>query len=368
MSDVGGYTIDPQILNLFQQAAGSRTGAGRVADNLDSIYLAYLSGGLNPQTLVGSGGVGGGSSELMDNWASDPNPAIQQVIEHIRSGTDPYRLSSFVDAVIANNTKDVQDLGLQPDDFKSLALNMNKQYSGESDSSGSSGSKGRTNFAKAGFSNPLDTYDASNAPLNDAAVQFIMQQQQLGQQGAKDFVGSQQKVSRTFDKLEETPELMSREYSGDRLARLFEKGVPMGRYATGSGLWSGAIRASLANWLDSQNGPVTEAALNKKIKEFRPTSGPEIDQKMYDKAIKEIKGKVSSQEAVNVSTDTSSAAFQDFRRQIDASRRAAFKQNEAGRQEMATRQGAADAANAAGQTPFGDEIKKRLALLASLGK
>lgn len=368
MSDVGGYTIDPQILNLFQQAAGSRSGAGRVANNLDDIYLAYLSGGLNPQTLVGSGGVGGGSSELMNNWASDPNPAIQQVIEHIRAGTDPYRLSSFVDAVIANNTKDVQDLGLQPDDFKSLALNMNKQYSGESDSSGSGKSKGGTNFAKAGFSNPLDIYDASNAPLNDAAVQFIMQQQQLGQEGAKEFAGAQQKVSRTFDKLKETPGLMSREYSGDRLAKLFEKGVPRGQYAHGTGLWHGAIRTSLANWLDSQDGPVTEAALNKKIKELRPTSGPKIDQKMYDKAIKEIKGKISSQEAVNVSADTNSAAFQDFRRQIDASRRAAFKQNEAGRQEMATRQGAADAANAAGQTPFGDEIKKRLALLASLGK
>lgn len=368
MSDTGGYQIDPELLNLFQQAAGSRSGAGRVANNIDDIYLAYLSGGLNPETLTGSGGVGGGSSQLMNNWSSDPNPAIQQVIEHIKAGTDPYRLASFVDAVIANNTNDVQDLGLQPEDFKNLALAMNKEYSGDSSSSGGKGSGKGTNFAKAGFSNPLDIYSASNAPLNDSAVKFIMEQQNIGSQASKDFAGSQQKVSRTYDALNENPELMTRDYSGQRLAKLFENGGESAKYATGSGLWRGRIRASLANWLDSQKGPVNEVELNKKIKEFRPTSGMDIDKKMYDKAIKDIKNKISQNEAVDTNVDVNSAEFQDFRKQIDESRRASFKQGEASRQEKATRQGAADAANAAGRTPFGDEIKKRLALLASLGK
>lgn len=359
--------MDQELVNLFLQSAGSPSGASRTTNLLDDILLAYIAGGMNPQTLVNNN-VGGGSSRLMQNYMSDPNPAMQQVIQHIQQGTDPYRLSSFVDSVVSNNSDAVTQLGFQPSDFKNLALAMNREFTG-TDSSGGSSSRGGSgqagfDFAKAGLSNPLDVYDVTNAPLNDEAINFISEQRKLGTAADKDFSSSSQKASLAKTALEDAPGVFARSYDKDRLASLAlqERGKarPSGR---------GAIATTeLINWIKEQEGEVTQKELNKKIEEFRPPSYAAVDTESYNRFSSGLKKKVPKSVVSSTDVDVNSKQFQEFRRQIDASRRAAYKSQEAGRQEMATRKGAVQAANAAGRTPLGDELKSRLGLLAKLKK
>lgn len=358
--------MDQELVNLFLQSAGSPSGASRTTNLLDDVLLAYIAGGMNPQTLVNNN-VGGGSSRLMQNYMSDPNPAMQQVIQHIQQGTDPYRLSSFVDSVVANNTDAVTQLGFQPSDFKNLALAMNREFTGTDSSGGSSrGGSGQAgfDFAKAGLSNPLDMYDVTNAPLSGDALNFISEQRKLGTAADKDFSSSSQKASLAKTALEDAPGVLTRSYDKDRLASLAKKETERVRPSG-----EGAIATQrLINWIQEQKGEVTQKELNKKIEEFKPPKYLGSALMTYNDVSSGLKKKVPKSVVSSTDVDVNSKQFQEFRRQIDASRRSAYKSQEAGRQEMATRTGAVQAANAAGRTPLGDELKSRLGLLAKLKK
>lgn len=318
--------MDPELLNLFIQASGSPSGANKTEDLLMSTLIGYITGGLNPQTISGQGGIGGGSSQLMNNYANDPNPVMQQIIQHIQQGTDPYRLSSFVDALSASNPEDVTALGFQASDLKNLALAMNKEYTGDSSgSSGSSRSKSKQfDFSKAGLSNPLDLYDAFTLPLNQEANDFITKQREAGSKAEDEFKTSSQSARLLGKKL--LAKKGVRKYDESEADKLFEKQIKQNMTSMG---YTG--------------GTATE-----EIKEFEDTLS---------------RGKITS-----VRPDVNSPEFWKWRKEVEKARKAAYTSQESKRQEMAVRNSALQAANEAGRTPLADELKTRLAALSLLKK
>ena len=363
--------MDPEVLAAFLQASGSLSGAGKTEDLLMSQLLGYILGGLNPETVAGVPG-GNGSSRLMANYASDPNPAMQQVIQHIQQGTDPYRLSSFVDAVVGENPEAVADLGFQPSDFKNLALAMNREFSGTSDGGSSSRSSGGSsgggfNWAKAGFSNPLDLYDITNVPLNQDAIDFISKQRQTGSDAEKKYTESAQRARGVVTNMKSKPGVLFREYNPQEAARVFDDVLGSAQTQKSSGgMWMSKL-SGLANWLKEQDS-VTEEELNKKIdsavgslhKAYQPEAG-----RAAEKIKKELKtGRATS----SAKADINSPEFWKWRKQVEEARKNAYTAQEADRQEMAVRESAVQATKDAGRTPLGDELKTRLSSLAKLRK
>ena len=358
--------MDPEVLRLFLQTSGSLGGAGKTEDLLMSQLLGYILGGVNAETFAGTGT---GSSQLMINYANDPNPAIQTIIQHIQQGTDPYRLSSFVDSVTAEYPNEVADLGFQPADLKNLALAMNKEYTGSStgSSGGSRGSGSGFNFAKAGLSNPLDLYDLATVPLNADATDFISKQRETGSAAEKEAKESAQRARGIISDMKSKPGKMFREYNPQEAARVFDDVLGSAQTAKSSGgMWIGKI-SGLANWLKKQDS-VTEEQLNKELdkavgslnKAYQPEAG---------KAVEKIKKELKTGKAtMSAKADINSPEFWKWRKQVEDARKNAYTAQEAGRQEMAVRESAVEAAKAAGRTPLNDELRTRLSGLAKLRK
>lgn len=361
--------MDPEVLRLYLQTSGSLGGAGRTEDLLMSTLIGYITGGLNPETISGQGGVGGGSSQLMKNYANDPNPVMQQIIQHIQQGTDPYRLSSFVDALSASNPNDVADLGFQTSDLKNLALAMNKEYTGDSGgSSGSSRSKNKQfDFSKAGLSNPLDLYDAFTIPLNQEANSFIANQREAGSKADKEFKTSSQSSRMMARDMESKPGKMYRDYNSKEVANIFDEVMGSGLTpGKGNGNWVGKVSA-LGQWLDKQD-TVTEEQLNKEIKNLRGGVN-KYYLKFFDNAVGKAKEKIDTGRATSTAkADVNSPEFWKWRKEVEKARKAAYTSQESKRQEMAVRNSALQTANEAGRTPLADELKTRLAALSLLKK
>jgi hypothetical protein len=355
--------MDPELLKLYLQAAGTPSGASRTNDLIGQLLFGYISGGMNPDTLVGQGSAG--SSQLMQNYMNDPNPAIQQVIQHIQGGTDPYRLSSFVDSLVGKMPTEVADLGFQPADLKNLALAMNKEFTGE-DSGGSGrsgGSRGGTgfNFSKAGLSNPLDLYNIANVPLSAEASDLISRQRAEGERGSREFDVSSQKARSARRVMEEKPGLASRTYDGSNLYDLMNR-------INGVRTWNPGtmrLRSRISQAVSENNGVADDAklkkAFNQTMKEVDKSYRPQV-QALFEKTIKAAK----TTAVTKTNLDVNSPEFWDWRKNIENARKAAYNEQEAARGEMAVRQGALDAANKAGRTPLNDELKGRLSTLAKL--
>lgn len=362
--------MDPEVLRLFLQTSGSLGGAGKTEDLLMSQLLGYILGGINPETIAGTPG-GTGGSRLMANYANDTNPAMQQVIQHIQQGTDPYRLSSFVDAVVAENPEAVTELGFQPSDFKNLALAMNREFSGTSgggsSSKGSSGSGGGFNFARAGLSNPLDLYDLATVPLNADATDFISKQRETGGAAEKQAKESAQRARGIISDMKSKPGKMFREYNPREAARVFDDVLGSAQTAKSSGgMWIGKI-SGLANWLKKQDS-VTEEQLNKEL-DKAVGSLHEAYQPEAGKAVEKIKKELKTGRAtMSAKADINSPEFWKWRKQVEEARKNAYTAQEAGRQEMAVRESAVQAAKDAGRTPLNDELRTRLSGLAKLRK
>lgn len=365
--------MDPELLNLFLQAAGTPSGASRTNDLLSQVLFGYISGGLNPDTVVGQN-AGGGSSRLMQNYMQDPNPAMQQVIAHIQGGTDPYRLSSFVDSIVGQMPTEVSDLGFQPSDFKNLALQMNREFTGTASSGGSGGgSSGGSNqagfnFGKAGLSNPLDVYDIYDAPLSGEATDLISRQRKEGERGSKEFKTSSQKASLARRKIEEAPGQTYRTFNPELFNETF---MDVGARLHG-GSWTpgeSAVRGAIARYIRENDGVADEAGIRRaaaqEIENGDMYGGyKEGARKLVDKVMKEAKKKA----VTSVNVDVNSPEFWAWRKNVENARKAAYNEQEAARGEMAVRQGASDAANKAGRTPLNDELKSRLSTLARLQK
>ncbi len=364
--------MDPELLRLYLLAAGSASGVGRTNNALDDALFGYISGGLNPDTVTGQN-VGGGSSRLMQNYMQDPNPAMQQVIAHIQGGTDPYRLSSFVDSIVGEMPTEVSDLGFQPSDFKNLALQMNREFTGTAGSGGSgggsSGGSNQTgfNFAKAGLSNPLDVYNLTNVPLSAEATDLISRQRSEGERGASEFKSSSQKARLARQKIEDIPEQTFRTFDPE----LFKDTLnDVGSSQQNPGGWSVGeqqMRRAIARYISENDGVADEAGIRKAAqKAIDDMYGGyrEQSRRLLDKTIKQAKKTA----VTNVNVDVNSPEFWAWRKNIENARKAAFVEQEAQRGEMAVREGALDAANKAGRTPLNDELKGRLSTLARLQK
>jgi hypothetical protein len=361
--------MDPELLKLYLEAAGSVSGASRTNNMLDQALFGYISGGINPETLIGQN-AGGGSSRLMQNYMQDPNPAMQQVIAHIQGGTDPYRLSSFVDSIVGEMPEEVTQLGFQPSDFKNLALAMNREFTGTSGSGGSSSggsSQAGFNFAKAGLSNPLDVYDVTNAPLSAEAANLISRQRAEGERGAKEFKSSSQKASIARSKMENAPGRTYRTFD----AELFKDTLnDVGSSQQNPGGWSVGeqqMRNAIARYISENEGVADEAGIRKAAQgaiDDMYGGYREQSKKLLDETIKKAKKTA----VTNVNVDVNSPEFWAWRKNIENARKSAYVEQEAARGEMAVRQGASDAANKAGRTPLNDELKSRLSTLARLRK
>jgi len=144
---------DLELLLQFLEASGTSSGVGRTLNNLDNPLLGLITGGFDPMTLPASGG------RDWSRYAGNPEyPQVQQVIAEIQAGRDPYQLSSYVDALTASGA----DLdGFQPDDFKNLAMNLQKEYGG--------GEQGDW-LRKAGFGSPLEQYTSETVPMDEASM------------------------------------------------------------------------------------------------------------------------------------------------------------------------------------------------------
>jgi hypothetical protein len=358
--------MDPELLRLYLLAAGSASGVGRTNNALDDVLFGYISGGLNPETIMGQN-AGGGSSRLMQNYMQDPNPAIQQVIQHIQAGTDPYRLSSFVDSLVGEMPTEVANLGFQPADLKNLALAMNKEFTGQESGGSNGSSQAGFNFAKAGLSNPLDVYDITNAPLSEEATDLISRQRSEGERGAKDFESSSQKARLARKKIEETPGQTFRTFDPE----LFKDTLnDVGSSQQNPGGWSVGeqqMRSAIARYISENDGVADEAGIRKAAQSAIDEmygGYREQSRKLLDKTIKQAKKTA----VTNTNVDVNSPEFWAWRKNIENARKAAFVEQEAERGEMAVRQGASDAANKAGRTPLNDELKGRLSTLAKLRK
>jgi hypothetical protein len=360
--------MDPELQQLFLLAAGTPSGASRTNDLLSQMLFGYISGGINANTLTGQGSAG--SSRLMQNYMQDPNPAMQQIIAHIQGGTDPYRLSSFVDSIVGEMPDQVTDLGFQPSDLKNLALQMNREFTNTTGSGGSGGSGGGYgqsgfDFAKAGLSNPLDVYDITNAPLSDEAMGLISRQRKEGERGAKEFESSSQKARSASRAMEDKPGQVFRTFDTDAFNKALNR---VGSGVENPGGWSVGetqMLDAISRYIDENEGVADEAgirkAANKAIQNMYGgyRSGA---QNLLDKSLKEAK-KTS---VTSVDVDVNSPEFWAWRKNIENARKAAYNEQEAARGEMAVRQGALDAANKAGRTPLNDELKGRLSTLARL--
>lgn len=361
MSDL---SYDPELLNLFLQSTNSPSGANRTLNLLNSELLGYLSGGFNPMTQVG----GSGSSPLMRTYESDPNPVMQQIIAHIKGGTDPYRLSSFVDDLIGGNTTEVANLGFQPEDLKNLAIAMNKEYTGTGGGGTSSrgSSKGGFDFAGAGLSSPLDVYDETNTPMTPATQKLLQEAMGRSSKVSEQMASAKDRSRKAKSELgpmfgkkfntKELVEFLKNDPEGKLIAK--ESGVDFQKVDPETGEiygWKtsrdrGGSMWNPLSWVDDAITNVSRTAeiiakqnvMGGKPKYIENKVGygkPEDPQKLY--------------EYEQAQLDEAALRDQEFKAQ---------------KMEEAVKRGIARAMRDSGRTPLGDELKQRLALVAKLNK
>jgi hypothetical protein len=168
MSDLG---MDPEIVNLYLQAKGSK-GDTSFLNTLNNPWLTYLAGAYDPMSQQV-----GGTGTLWSSYASNADyPVVQDIMQKIQGGADPYYISSYIDGLVANGT----DLnGFQDADLKGLAKGLYNEYTGKGSGSSKGGGGNNANWwAKAGFRNPTDVYTTADVPLN-ADIRKMMVEQQL---------------------------------------------------------------------------------------------------------------------------------------------------------------------------------------------
>lgn len=354
--------MDPELFNLYLQSVNSTSGAGRLEDLLYSPMLGLISGGFNPLTLAGSDA---GSSPLMSSYMSDPNPVIQQIIQHIQQGSDPYRVSSFVDDLMANNEDQVTQLGFQPEDLKNLAIAMQKEYSGGGTSGGSGSSrskKGGMNFAGAGLSNPLDVYDATNTPITGEAAKLL----------SKAMAGSE-KISQlkgeTSDRLRKSKEglgpLFGKKFNSKELVDWLKSSPEGQRLAAESGVDFSKVdpeTGEVFGWRTSRDSGKSpwdpRSWIDDAVTNVSRTAEIIAKQNIMGGKPKTIEDKVGYGKPSDPYK-----LYEYEQAQLDE---AALRDQEFKNDKMkeAVMRGVARAYQESGRTPFGDEMKKRLTLLA----
>jgi hypothetical protein len=147
--------MDPELMQLFLSAKNSDTGAAGLLKLLTSPQLQLLAGQYDPLAAQG------GSAGLTQRYASDPTPAIQQMMQQINSGIDKFALSSYVDSLAGQG---VDTGSFQIDDLKSLG----NALIAERDGTGPKGSKNA-----GGLRNPTDLYTTADVPVSQSNIQAL---------------------------------------------------------------------------------------------------------------------------------------------------------------------------------------------------
>lgn len=153
--------MDRELLRLYLQAAGSRSGTSRVSKNLQDPILGVLSGSYNPMADMASGGGG----ELWNTYSQMSDPDLSAVLSLIQGGGDKYQVSSAVNQLYGANPKAFSGLGLQPEDVDALTRDLQKEYS--------SGGGKQSWWEEAGLSSPVEAYALETVPLAGKAAQRV---------------------------------------------------------------------------------------------------------------------------------------------------------------------------------------------------
>lgn len=204
MSDLG---MDPEIMNLYLQAKGNKSDTSFL-NSLNNPWLTYLAGAYDPMSQQT-----GGAGSLWSSYANNPEyPVVQDIIQKIQGGADPYYISSYIDGLVANGT----DLnGFQDADLKGLAKGLYNEYTGKSGGSSKGGGAGGNWWSKAGFRNPTDVYTTADVPLN-ADIRKMMVEQQLKTSNIKELKSkadsalkkAEKKLSPMYNKRFDTEQLI----------------------------------------------------------------------------------------------------------------------------------------------------------------
>lgn len=306
--------MDLELLLQFLQAAGTSTGAGRTLNNLDNPLLGLLTGGFDPMTM--SPGAGGDWSR----YAGNPEyPELQKIISEIEAGRDQYQISSAVDALTAGGgTLD----GFQPQDFKNLALNLQKEYSGGDNADW---------FRAAGLSSPLQQYTAETVPMDEAS----MRRARLASAGLE---AAQRRATRG-----KGPEV----YQEDAVKSLVEKVNKEKARAGGS---TGYQLSRFASWLEKNAGKVTPKQVQDELGKYADKVLPGEKEK-FMRAVKNFRQETKWIQPKQTSGDLYSQG------------QAKLWELMAGAEQAGRAQGFAQQ----GITPLKSDLSKRLAALAALG-
>lgn len=147
--------MDPELMQLFLSAKNSDTGAAGLLKLLTSPQLQLLAGQYDPLAAQG------GSAGLTQRYASDPTPAIQQMMQQINTGIDKFALSSYVDSLAGQG---VDTGSFQIDDLKSLG----NALIAERDGTGPKNSKNA-----GGLRNPTDLYTTADVPVSQSNIKAL---------------------------------------------------------------------------------------------------------------------------------------------------------------------------------------------------
>jgi hypothetical protein len=331
--------MDPELLNLFLQAAQSGGGRSKVLSSLNNPLLPFLAGVYSPPVDTG---MGGGS--LWATYANNPDyPELQPIIQAIQSGADKYQTQEAVNRALGGNTS----VGFFSDkNLMNLASDLQKEYSG----GGTSGSKGKTDvFAKAGLRNPTDIYGISDVPLPAAVQRLVgenMQQytpamEALGsaRQSLSSAQGAARKSKKTINSIADT---------------ILEVGT----------LSSGGAQnlKDLSNWVRKQND-IDSMSLNKAIQDFTPDA--RYQSIPYQTKIDAIMKRL---DRAGGKYKTPSGAAKNLAAAEAKKNAAELEVNKVAGIDSAYRKGVLRAYQEMGQTPAKDQMAQILKFIAATGK
>jgi hypothetical protein len=354
--------MDPELLQLYLSAFSNLNNAKKGDSLLQSALLGALTGqGFNPAAYSQSSAA---DAPILSRYSQDPNPAIQQLVQQVNTGADQFEIESLANRIFATNSEDVAASGFSADTFLKLGREMVK----ERDTAGSSGSSKSSkgfDFGKAGFSNPADIYDAYTVPLNNAQQSLANAYSDVQNEYTTKYNQSRSKATDIMGRLDKSKG-MTRSFSGKELAKIIND-ISYGELGFSTG--TGGRKEMLADWLKKQNN-ISDKDLNAAFDRFGASVPDPTSAKHFEKFASLARRNIAGSKTpviTQAEVDTSTPEFYNFRKAIDEARRAGKMSGAARSKEMGIRQGALESAKSAGQTPFSDEIKARLAVLAKLG-
>jgi len=327
--------MDPELLQLFLGAKKGNKNVSGVLGNMDNPLLAYLAGAYDP---IAAGDAGGGGGSLWSKYEGYDEPAIQDVMAQIRNGVDRHYLSSYIDNKISD--EDIAASGFQPEDFKALASDLQKDYSKSSEVNDM--------WSKAGLRNPLDEYSESDVPLTPEISDFISTVRKNAPAASSQYSRASSDVRNAERGLALKDEEMKK----------LMKALAFQQRRGGGNIPAQKITALMEKISRLPKGQYTRADIEQLVEEGTPNTGYERYDDQYrsyvDEAIKDIGGFQAPEMAQD-----------EYRAAKERQGLAEQQMNANTELEKAARRGAAQAYRAAGRTPTRDQLAGIMKFLSS---